>query len=67
MSPKWRKPAPLGYANAIDSVGGVAAPLLGRYRHRIGGECRRGLLDRGEFLASLPKAPCRQDHPAAAR
>ena len=26
--PKWRKPAPLGYANAIDSVGGVAAPLL---------------------------------------
>lgn len=27
-SPKWRKPAPLGYANAIDSVGGVAAPLL---------------------------------------
>ena len=27
-SPKWRKPAPLGYANAIDSVGGVGAPLL---------------------------------------
>jgi hypothetical protein len=26
--PVWRKPAPLGYANAIDSVGGVAAPLL---------------------------------------
>jgi hypothetical protein len=28
IPPKWRKPAPLGYANAIDSVGGVAAPLL---------------------------------------
>jgi hypothetical protein len=28
ISPKWRKPTPLGYANAIDSVGGVAAPLL---------------------------------------
>jgi hypothetical protein len=28
ISPKWRKAAPLGYANAIDSVGGVAAPLL---------------------------------------
>lgn len=28
VPPKWRKPAPLGYANAIDSVGGVAAPLL---------------------------------------
>jgi hypothetical protein len=26
--PKWRKPAPLGYANAIDSVGSVASPLL---------------------------------------
>ena len=28
IQPKWRKPAPLGYANAIDSVGSVAAPLL---------------------------------------
>ena len=28
ISPKWRKPTPLGYANAIDSVGYVAAPLL---------------------------------------
>lgn len=28
ISAKWRKPAPLGYATAIDSVGGVAAPLL---------------------------------------
>jgi hypothetical protein len=28
ISPKWRKPTPLGYANSIDSVGGVAAPLL---------------------------------------
>jgi hypothetical protein len=28
IPPKWRKPAPLGYANAIDSVGSVAAPLL---------------------------------------
>lgn len=26
--PKWRKPAPLGYANAVDSVGAVASPLL---------------------------------------
>lgn len=26
--PKWRKPAPLSYGNAIDSVGSVAAPLL---------------------------------------
>jgi len=28
VPPKWRKPAPLGYANAIDSVGAVASPLL---------------------------------------
>jgi hypothetical protein len=28
IPPKWRKPTPLGYANSIDSVGGVAAPLL---------------------------------------
>ena len=28
VRPKWRKPAPLGYGNAIDSVGAVAAPLL---------------------------------------
>lgn len=28
VPPKWRKPAPLGYGNAIDSVGSVAAPLL---------------------------------------
>lgn len=28
MPPKWRKPAPLGYGSAIDSVGSVAAPLL---------------------------------------
>jgi hypothetical protein len=27
-SPRWQRPAPLGYASAIDSVGGVAAPLL---------------------------------------
>jgi hypothetical protein len=26
--PKWRKPAPMGYANAIDSVSSVASPLL---------------------------------------
>lgn len=26
--PKWRKPTPLGYANAIDTVGTVASPLL---------------------------------------
>jgi hypothetical protein len=28
VPPKWRKPAPLGSANAIDSVGTVASPLL---------------------------------------
>jgi hypothetical protein len=28
VSPKWRKPAPLGYASAMDSLGSVAAPLL---------------------------------------
>jgi hypothetical protein len=28
VPPKWRKPAPLGYGNAIDSVGSVASPLL---------------------------------------
>jgi hypothetical protein len=28
VQPKWRKPAPLGYGNAIDSVGSVASPLL---------------------------------------
>lgn len=28
VRPKWRKPAPLGYGSAIDSVGAVAAPLL---------------------------------------
>ena len=28
IAPKWRKPAPLGYANAIDSIGTVASPLL---------------------------------------
>lgn len=28
VPPKWRKPAPLGYGNAIDSVGSIAAPLL---------------------------------------
>jgi hypothetical protein len=28
VQPKWRKPAPLGYANAIDAVGTVASPLL---------------------------------------
>ena len=28
IPPKWQKPSPLGYANAIDSVGGVASPLL---------------------------------------
>ena len=28
VPPKWRKPAPLAYGNAIDSVGAVAAPLL---------------------------------------
>jgi hypothetical protein len=26
--PKWRKPRPLGYGNAADSLGSVAAPLL---------------------------------------
>jgi hypothetical protein len=26
--PKWRKPSPLGYGNAIDAVGSVASPLL---------------------------------------
>lgn len=28
VRPKWRKPSPLGYGNAIDSVGSVASPLL---------------------------------------
>ena len=28
VPPKWSKPAPLGYGNAIDSVGSVASPLL---------------------------------------
>ena len=28
VRPKWRKPSPLGYANAIDSLGAVASPLL---------------------------------------
>jgi hypothetical protein len=28
VPPKWRKPAPLGYGSAIDSLGSVAAPLL---------------------------------------
>lgn len=28
VPPKWRKPAPLGYGSAIDSVGSVASPLL---------------------------------------
>lgn len=28
VKPKWLKPAPLGYGNAIDSVGSVASPLL---------------------------------------
>lgn len=28
VPPKWRKPAPLGYGSATDSVGSVAAPLL---------------------------------------
>jgi hypothetical protein len=28
VPPKWRKPAPLAYGNAIDSVGAVASPLL---------------------------------------
>lgn len=28
VPPKWRKPSPLGYGNAIDSVGSVASPLL---------------------------------------
>ena len=28
VRPKWRKRAPLGYGNAIDSVGTVASPLL---------------------------------------
>jgi hypothetical protein len=28
VPPKWRKPAPLGYAPAMDSLGTVAAPLL---------------------------------------
>ena len=27
-SPKWRKPVPLAYGNAIDSIGSVASPLL---------------------------------------
>jgi hypothetical protein len=26
--PKWRKPRPLGYGNAVESVGSVASPLL---------------------------------------
>lgn len=26
--PKWRKPSPLGYGNAAESLGSVAAPLL---------------------------------------
>jgi len=28
VPPKWRKPVPLGYGNAVDAVGTVAAPLL---------------------------------------
>ena len=28
VPPKWRKPSPLSYGNAIDSVGSVASPLL---------------------------------------
>ena len=28
VPPKWRKPAPLGYGNAIDSVGTVGSSLL---------------------------------------
>ena len=28
VGPKWHKPAPLGYANALDSLASVAAPLL---------------------------------------
>jgi hypothetical protein len=28
VPPKWRKPAPLGYGNAIDSVGTVGSALL---------------------------------------
>ena len=28
VPPKWKKPAPLGYGPAVDSVGTVAAPLL---------------------------------------
>lgn len=28
VPPKWRKPAPLGYGSAMDSVSSVAAPLL---------------------------------------
>jgi hypothetical protein len=28
VTPKWRKPAPLGYGNAIDSVGTVGSSLL---------------------------------------
>jgi hypothetical protein len=28
IPPKWRKPAPLGYSSAMDSLGAVAAPLL---------------------------------------
>jgi hypothetical protein len=28
VPPKWRKPAPLGYGNAIDSVGAVGSSLL---------------------------------------
>ena len=28
VQPKWYKPAPLGYGNAIDSVSAVASPLL---------------------------------------
>lgn len=28
VPPKWRKPAPLGYRSAMDSLGSVAAPLL---------------------------------------
>ena len=28
VPPKWRKPAPMGYGNAIDSVGTVGSSLL---------------------------------------
>lgn len=28
VPPRWRKPAPLGYGAAVDTLGGVAAPLL---------------------------------------